>query len=94
MIIGGNTKVAFKEEEAIIELVEWVPLWILDDHTKELVGFVGCSDTVQDFGVELDQGHGIHFEIFMGLHVWITRKSICRRVGDTRDVMNMSIELG
>jgi len=86
--------VAFEEEEAIIELVEWVPLWILDDHTKELVSFVGCSDTVQDFGVELDQGHGIYFEIFMGLHVRVMRKSMCGRVGDTRDVMDMSIESG
>ena len=75
-------------------MIKGIPFRIFDDRAKELVIRIERTDIVQDFGVELDEGNCVHFEVFLELHIRVARKGVGRRVSDARDVMDLSIESG
>lgn len=91
-VVGRDAKATLKEEKTIIELKKGVSFRVLNHHTEELVVGVGRTNIVEDLSVEFDKGYCVHGN-FVGLDIRVARQGIGSGIGDTRDMVNLSIKL-
>ena len=87
-----DAKAILKEKEAIVQAEKWIAFWVLDHRRKEVVVREVFANIAKDLWVEVNKGDSVYF-ILWSLDVRIPGKGVSGGVGDTRDILNLRVEL-